>query len=92
VSLGEAMAAGCAVVSANVGGVSEIVTSGENGIVVLPNDAISLRDAVGYLLQNKQLRMELGRAGRESAIKKIGTEAIVEAVLKLYNEVHIMGR
>ncbi|HOE10379.1 MAG TPA: glycosyltransferase family 4 protein [bacterium] len=92
VSLAEAMAAGCAVVSANVGGVSEIVTSGENGIVVLPNDAISLRDAVGDLLQNKQLRMELGQAGRESAIKKIGTEAIVEAVLKLYNQVHIMGR
>ncbi|HPO08805.1 MAG TPA: glycosyltransferase, partial [bacterium] len=73
-------------VSTDVGGVSEIVTSGKNGIVVSPNDGVQLRDAVGDLLQNEQSRMELGRAGRESAMKKMGVEAIVEAVLKLYNE------
>ncbi|HPA44437.1 MAG TPA: glycosyltransferase [bacterium] len=86
VSLAEAMAAGCAVVSTDVGGVSEIVRPGENGIVVSPDDGVQLRDAVGDLLQNEQSRMELGRAGRESAMKKMGAEAIVESVLKLYNE------
>ena len=49
----EATACGKPVVATNVGGTSEIVDS-ENGVLVPPDDAKALRDAVEYMLDNYQ--------------------------------------
>ena len=59
----EGLAAGLPVVATNAGGVREIVTNGENGILTLPGDADALAVALIDLLQNPMRAQELGRAG-----------------------------
>ena len=60
----EAMAAGCAVVASNVGGIRELVRDGETGVLVPQRDATAIADAVTLLLADSRLRRSLSDAGR----------------------------
>ena len=62
-SLLEAMGAGCAVIATNVGGITNILLNGYNGIIVPPS-AILLENAIEDLLNNK------------SKIKKLSDNAL----------------
>lgn len=61
----EAMAAGCAVVATDVGGVTELIEDQVTGRVVPPRDPVALADAVAELMTDPSRRLELGRAGRD---------------------------
>jgi len=61
----EAMAFGIPVVGAAVGGTLDVIQDGVNGLLVPPNDAASLANALGGLLKDEPLRARLGRAGAE---------------------------
>ena len=58
-SLLEAMGSGCAVVCSNVGGMTNIVIDGFNGLMIEP-DADELYDAMRRLIQDESLRAKLG--------------------------------
>jgi glycosyltransferase involved in cell wall biosynthesis len=60
--LAEAMAMGLAVVSTHVSGIPEIVTDGENGLLVAPDSATALADAMMRLTSKADMRAKLGRA------------------------------
>ncbi|HNB53710.1 MAG TPA: glycosyltransferase family 4 protein, partial [Anaerolineales bacterium] len=60
----EAMATGLPVVSTALTGIPEIIDDRENGLVVPPNDAESLAQALATLLENSALRERMGQAGR----------------------------
>ena len=64
-SLLEAMAAGCAVVATDVGGMSNIILSGHNGLLVRP-EADDLHRAVDALVENASLRRKLARNARQT--------------------------
>ena len=64
VSLMEAMAAQLPVVATNVGGVTELVHDGVNGLVVAPGDVDALGAALDRLVGDVDLRGRLGRGGR----------------------------
>jgi glycosyltransferase involved in cell wall biosynthesis len=63
--LAEAMATGLAVVSTKVSGIPEIVTDGENGLLVAPDDAKELADAIARLQGDPALCDQLGKAAAE---------------------------
>lgn len=63
----EAMACGAAILAANSGGVSEIVSDGENGLLVPPDDAPALAQKIAALHENADLRRQLGQNGRARA-------------------------
>ena len=63
----EAMAAGKAVIAANVGGVPEIVLHSTTGILVPPDDIDALAKAIANLATDTQLRNRLGLAGQQRA-------------------------
>jgi glycosyltransferase involved in cell wall biosynthesis len=58
------MALGKPTVASRVGGVPEIVAEGETGFMVEPGHSGQLADRVVQLLQDRDLRLRLGRAGR----------------------------
>jgi len=66
----EAMAAGLPVVAMDVGGISESVIDGETGFLVSPGDYKAFSDTIRRLIENPQLRTEMGEAGRRRAEKK----------------------
>jgi glycosyltransferase involved in cell wall biosynthesis len=60
----EAMASGRPVVASNVGGLADSVVNGETGFLVPPNDAEALAEKLRVLLDDADLRIEIGRRGR----------------------------
>jgi len=63
----EAMAMALPVVSTRHSGIPEAVQEGVTGLLVEPEDAPSLADAIATLLADPALRARLGAAGRERA-------------------------
>jgi len=61
----EAMASGRPVVASKVGGLQNIITDGEDGFLVKPGDADDLSQKIEDLLDNSDLRREMGRKGRQ---------------------------
>jgi glycosyltransferase involved in cell wall biosynthesis len=62
----EAMAAGCAIVSSDAGGLPELVRHGETGLVARSEDSVSFAARIEELLEDAGLRDRLGRAARAS--------------------------
>jgi glycosyltransferase involved in cell wall biosynthesis len=60
----EAMASGVAVVSTCVSGIPELITSGQDGLLVAPRRPAVLADALDVLLLDPELRERLARAAR----------------------------
>lgn len=86
VSLMEAAACGKAIVATDVPGCRDVVRHGVNGLLVPPKDAGALADAITTLLNNEGLRDELGRRGRDIAVKEFSARAVVGQTLALYRE------
>lgn len=66
-TLVEALAVGTPVIATDVGGVREIVTDGENGLLVAPGDPDALAAAVRRFLADPELRARLAAAAAPSA-------------------------
>ena len=60
----EASASGLPVVAARSGGAAEAVIENETGLLVPPDDPAALGQALQRLLDDAQMRQEMGRAGR----------------------------
>lgn len=85
VSVLEAMAGGCVVVASEVGGIPDVVTDGETGVLVPPKDSEMLKNAVLKVMNDKTLADKL----RVSAFKKVeenySSSASVERLVNIYN-------
>jgi len=66
-SLLEAMAAGSAVVAANVGGIPDIVRNGTDGVLFEPAEPASAAEALSRVLDDPALGRRLGQAARDRA-------------------------
>ena len=62
----EAMATGMAVITAETCGMTDVVLSGVNGLLVPPADSKALEAAILRLARSPQLRQTLGSAAREA--------------------------
>jgi glycosyltransferase involved in cell wall biosynthesis len=85
VSVLEAMAAELPVVASDVGGLAELVVDGETGVLVAPGDPTALADALGRLLDDRELRQRLGAAGRARAEDSFDLAAFRRAHVELYH-------
>ncbi|MFC7677997.1 glycosyltransferase family 4 protein [Paenibacillus sp. GCM10028914] len=66
----EAMATGIPVIASSAGGIPEIVNNGANGFLIPPgNLSAGLIERINELLENEDLRLQMGMAARESVRK-----------------------
>jgi glycosyltransferase involved in cell wall biosynthesis len=79
----EAMASGKPVVASNVGGIPEIISDGENGILVEPNDPEALSKAIVMVYQDNALMKRLSTNALETATR-YSWKNIAEKYLCLY--------
>lgn len=70
VALMEAMAMEVPTVSTYVSGIPELIEHGASGLLVQEKDAVALADALQQLLEDEQLRPDLGRAGRRKIVRE----------------------
>jgi glycosyltransferase involved in cell wall biosynthesis len=82
----EAMGMGVPVVASSLGCVKEVVTHGESGYLVSPGDARALEESIVCLLENMDLRMRLGTAGRELVEKKYTLEQMCESYERIFKQ------
>ena len=80
----EAMASGRAMIATDVGGVSEAID--DTGILVPPQDEISLADACIKLLADPELRAALANAGHERVRSRFMVELSNERYGELYDD------
>jgi len=64
-SLLEAMAYGIPAIASTVGQIPEIIDSGKSGILVRPEDAEQMKDAIVFLCNKPSVRESIGKAGRK---------------------------
>ena len=86
IALIEAMAAGCACVASSAGPIPEVVTDGEDGILVPPGDPQALATAVSRLLSDESLRARLGTAASETALRRFRPEESAATLTRIYQE------
>jgi glycosyltransferase involved in cell wall biosynthesis len=84
VALIEAMAAGCPVVSTRVGGVPDVVTDNESGLLVAMNDAAGLAEALGRLARDRALGEALGATAQASVIERYDAVRLLHDMDALY--------
>jgi glycosyltransferase involved in cell wall biosynthesis len=82
--IAEAMACGRAVVASAAGGAGEIVTPGHDALAVAPGDVEGLSEAIHKLALDPVLRDRLGRAGRETAVRRFDRARLATEVAPLY--------
>ncbi len=82
----ESMAAGVSVVATNVGGTGELVSSGETGLLVPPNDDDKLAEGIECLLSDAPLRLEFGKRAKQLARTKFHVDRVRVQYERLYAE------
>jgi glycosyltransferase involved in cell wall biosynthesis len=91
VALIEAMAAGRPVVSTRAGGVEDVVTDGETGLLVPVGDAGAVARAVLHLLEDPHDAARLGAAARAAVVPRFSSGRLVDDIDALYRRL-LAGR
>ncbi|MGH1489581.1 MAG: glycosyltransferase family 4 protein [Acidimicrobiales bacterium] len=80
----EALQAGVPAISTPVGGIEEIVTHGQEGLIVPTEDPQALADAIGSLLANPQQRVRFGIAGQAKVAKTFDQRVTIEELIDVF--------
>ncbi len=81
----ESMAAGAAVVATDVGGTSEAMSSGVNGLLVKPGHPASMAAAISRLLDEPAFARWLGARARQTIVDRFSLDRMVSATEALYD-------
>ena len=82
----EAMAVGKPIVATNIAGYAGVVTHGEDGLLVPPQDENSLAQALLTLLNDEKLRQQMAARGKEKA-KEYSWNSVARRVQDFYLKV-----
>jgi glycosyltransferase involved in cell wall biosynthesis len=77
----ESMASGLAIVASKVAGVPDVISDGENGLLVPEKDAEALTAAICTLLRDPSLRQRLGEAARATTLDHLSWTHVAKQVV-----------
>lgn len=80
----EAMACGLPIVATNISGNVEIIKNNINGLLIDPKNPRQMYDAISKLLEDKKIRMELGKKARITIEEKYTWDIISSKFLKIF--------
>ena len=82
----EAMAMGKPIIASNVGGIHDLITDGENGLLVSPADHEAIADAILSLYRDPAKTKRLCEKGKAIAAG-YSADAMIQKIDHLYDEV-----
>lgn len=77
-ALVEACMEGLPIITTRVGGNTEIITDGTNGILIPPKNVSALHSSMRRILEDEKLRKKLGRNARDTYLSKFNFEKIID--------------
>jgi len=83
VALAEAQASGLPVIGTRIGGNPESIREGESGLLVPPQNASALADAIKQLAENWQSWGQMGRVGRKHVEDRFDLEKLNDQLVDL---------
>ena len=83
-SLLEAMCCGKAVIATTVGGIPEVISNRENGILIPPSDSKSIAEAICEIHNDDRLKTSVSIRGRSSVESDFSSKAMARKYLSLY--------
>jgi N-acetyl-alpha-D-glucosaminyl L-malate synthase BshA len=83
----EAMACEVPVIASRVGGLPEVVTDGETGYLSEMGDVDKMGADAARLLMDEELRREMGKRARESAVSRYSTDLVIPQYINFYERV-----
>lgn len=86
VVLMEAMAMEIPCVATYVGGIPELIRSGESGMLATASDSAALGEAISALLKDSEFRKKVGRAGRQRILTDYDLTRNGAALVRLFTE------
>lgn len=87
----EAMSAGLPVVATPVGAIPEAIRDGQEGLLVPVRDATALAAALRRLVEDRELRLAMGRRARERAESVFSMDAVTAQLESIYRELLARG-
>ena len=81
----QASASGLPVIATNIGGIPESIINKKTGILVEPKDIQALYEAMVYLAQHLEIRVEFGRQGREHVLSKYSHKVVAGRLERFLN-------
>ena len=83
----EGMISGLVVVATPTGGTTEILTDGENGLLVVPGDAEDLAQKIVRLAADPELRRRLALAGQQTVVQSFTRTKMMDEIESYLQEV-----
>jgi glycosyltransferase involved in cell wall biosynthesis len=83
----EAMALEKPIVAYNCGGPSEIIIDGETGFLVEPHNFEQLAEKTMKLINDKEICIRMGKAGRQRVVEKFNIERYVREMEEVFDNV-----
>jgi len=87
ISIIEAMAVGLPVIATNVGGIPEIITNGENGILVPPENPQALAEAISDLIEHPDKRKMFAEKGRQHITANFTNDIMAKKYMEVYRNI-----
>ncbi len=85
-SILEALATRCSVISTDVGGVSEMIANGKNGLLIRPGSVDDIVNSVVRLIEDRRLGDDLGSAGRRTCEERFNWDRTAMDTYSYYRE------
>jgi glycosyltransferase involved in cell wall biosynthesis len=85
-AIAEAMATGAPVISTTAGSVPELITNGENGLLVPPDDPIALAAAIQKLQHDPVYAAAMGENARRIILERFTWSRVARTFEGIYNE------
>jgi len=83
----EALACEVPVIATEVGGLPEVVREGENGFLLPVGDIDGMAAAALTLLEDDEMRLRFGKAGRRWAVERFDEASVVRQYRRIYHRV-----
>jgi glycosyltransferase involved in cell wall biosynthesis len=86
VTILEALSCETPVIATPVGGIPEIIKNHKTGLLIPTGDSIRLAEAIQYLLENRDVRLKMGREGRTLITRHHSLEAAAKKLIMIYEQ------
>ena len=83
----EALVAKRPCVASDIGGISDVIKNGFNGLLVPVGDVSAITGAVLHLLEDESLKKKIGANGRNTVSERFSIDLMATKILELYKEV-----